>query len=164
MRAASPLLDRFYRYVSPEPNSGCWLWTGFVSHSGYGQLGVGSMKDSTRRIAVAHRVAHELFKGPIADGLEVDHLCRVRSCVNPEHLEAVTPSINVRRSTAPAVNSRLGVMRRGELSPRSKLRKADVCRIKEMRNGGASLSTIGKVFTISKTHVSNIVRGRLWNN
>ena len=78
-------------FVAPEPNSGCWLWMGTVSRSGYGSVSVnGEMK-------LAHRVAYEMQNGPIPASLELDHKCRVRCCVNPAHLEAVSHAENIRR-------------------------------------------------------------------
>lgn len=70
---------------------GCWLWTGRVDRNGYGRFSLGTER-------LAHRVAFRLFVGPVPDGLELDHLCRSRSCVNPAHLEPVTRRENLRRS------------------------------------------------------------------
>ena len=86
-----PLIDRFMRHVSPEPNTGCWLWTGAVQGGGYGVF------DIDERTGLAHRAAYRIFKGPIREGLQIDHLCRVRCCVNPDHLEPVTHAENLRR-------------------------------------------------------------------
>jgi hypothetical protein len=74
--------------------NGCWLWRLYVRPNGYGQVAIGKPG-----IAYVHRAAHEAWKGPIPDGLQIDHLCRVRSCCNPEHLEAVTGRVNVLRGT-----------------------------------------------------------------
>lgn len=84
-----PLVDKNGPVPRLWPHLGpCWLWLGFVSkRTGYAQC-------NHRH---AHRVAHELFIGPIPDGYEVDHKCFNKRCVNPDHLEAVTPKVNVQR-------------------------------------------------------------------
>lgn len=72
----------------------CWLWQAAKYSNGYGAFGV-----TSRRIRLAHRYAYERLVGPIPEGLQLDHLCRVRSCVRPEHLEPVTAAVNVQRAT-----------------------------------------------------------------
>jgi hypothetical protein len=69
----------------------CWQWTGTTNTKGYGRFNVSG------RQAVAHRVAFEVLVGPIADALQLDHLCRNRGCVNPDHLEPVTRRENILR-------------------------------------------------------------------
>ncbi len=69
----------------------CWLWTASKNPLGYGWFGVG------KKVRLAHRVVYEFVVGPIPDGLELDHLCRTPSCVRPDHLEAVSHTINMQR-------------------------------------------------------------------
>ena len=76
----------------------CWLWTGAKTTAGYGSLGMGN-----RRTGYAHRYAYSILVGPVPDGLELDHLCRVRHCVRPDHLEPVTGFENKRRAHQRAV-------------------------------------------------------------
>lgn len=76
---------RFFESIEPEPMSGCWLWTGKVNPAGYGER---------HKVGFAHRYAWTKLRGPIPDGLWLDHKCRVRSCVNPDHLRPVTPREN----------------------------------------------------------------------
>ena len=83
-----PLYERFMEKFEPVPESGCWLWTACIGTGGYGRIGFEG------KVHVAHRIAWELLRGPIPEGLEIDHLCRTRSCVNPDHLEPVTPKVN----------------------------------------------------------------------
>jgi hypothetical protein len=86
------VVGRFWTKAMPEPNSGCWLWTGAVMRNGYGAFHVPAMGTG-----LAHRVAYILFNGEIPSDLQIDHRCRVRHCVNPDHLEPVTAAENLRR-------------------------------------------------------------------
>ena len=88
---ASLTLDAMFDRALPEPNSGCWLWP-TESREGYGHVWCGGR---TRR---AHIVSYELARGAVPEGLVLDHLCRVRCCINPDHLEPVTQGENIRRS------------------------------------------------------------------
>lgn len=95
-RAVS-VIDRFLKYAMPEPMSGCWLWAGPLDGKGYGMLRLKAESDGRRPSVRAHRFSYELHKGPIPGGLVLDHLCRVRSCCNPDHLEPVTTRENILR-------------------------------------------------------------------
>lgn len=88
-------VDRFVASYA-EHSEGCWLWAKTVNNRGYGVITV------HYKHVLAHRFSHELYIGPIPEGHEVDHLCKSRPCVNPEHLEAVTRQVNVARSDWPA--------------------------------------------------------------
>ncbi len=86
---------RIEDYVIPEPNSGCHLWIGALSPTGYGR------KNHFGKNRLAHRLVYEMEHGKIPSGMTVDHLCRVRSCVNTKHMEIVTLKENILRGTAP---------------------------------------------------------------
>lgn len=76
---------------------GCWVWQPKGGTTAYGQLG--RRVGGKYRALLAHRVSYEVFVGPIPEGLEIDHLCRVPKCVNPAHLQVVDRVTNVRRSS-----------------------------------------------------------------
>jgi hypothetical protein len=86
--------ERMEEWVVPEPNSGCWLWMG-KTYWGYGLVAKTEGGRKVKRFA--HRLSYEAAKGPIPDGLVIDHLCRTKCCVNPDHLEPVTARENVMR-------------------------------------------------------------------
>lgn len=93
-------LSRFEARIVPEPNSGCWIWIGGRTPKGYGRVQV----DWKRK--EAHVVAYRHFVGPVPAGLQLDHLCRLPSCVNPTHLEPVTCRVNLLRgATLAAANA-----------------------------------------------------------
>lgn len=83
--------ERFDEHV--DRTSDCWIWTAHVESKGYGQF----RQDG--RSVMAHRAFYEMLVGPIPDGMTIDHLCRNRRCVRPEHLEPVTNRENVLRGT-----------------------------------------------------------------
>lgn len=119
-----------------EPATGCWLWTGATSH-GYGRVGIAG----TRRIAPAHRVYYEREYGPIPNGVEPDHLCRRRACVNPDHMELVTRQVNARRGA------------------KSKLNAPAVAAMRLDRERGMKLREISAKYGVSNGHISRVLRG-----
>lgn len=94
--------ERIWRRVSVD-EAGCWFWNGELHYGGYGR----AASPSNRRKSVqTHRFVFECLVGPIPEGLELDHLCRVRRCCNPEHLEPVTHRENMLRGqTIAALNA-----------------------------------------------------------
>jgi hypothetical protein len=87
--------QRFWRHVVRDPDTECWEWTAARKNGGYGSFAIGKGN------VYAHRFAYEMLVGPIPEGLELDHLCRNRGCVNPDHLEPVTRQVNVLRGLVP---------------------------------------------------------------
>lgn len=86
--------ERFWSKVTKTDT--CWLWAAASERNGYGAI----REPGTGRMLYAHRLAYEWLVGPIPEGLHIDHLCNVRRCVNPSHLEAVTQQENNVRSWA----------------------------------------------------------------
>lgn len=80
---------QLFRRVTIDLGTGCWLWGGFIRTDGYGEHGA----------SYAHRLSYEVFVGGISPGLEIDHLCRVRHCIRPAHLELVDRRTNTLRGT-----------------------------------------------------------------
>jgi hypothetical protein len=89
------LEERLRSKFEADPDTGCWLWQASKYRDGYGRV----WADGRGRLA--HRVSYELFVGQIPEGLDIDHLCRVRHCVNPEHMEPVTRQVNGLRGVGP---------------------------------------------------------------
>ncbi len=92
-------LRHFEAKVERVTESGCWIWMGSLGRGQYGRLRDGAL---TR---YAHVMSYEHYCGPIGHGLQLDHLCRVPSCVNPSHLEAVAARTNVLRSLGVAAKN-----------------------------------------------------------
>lgn len=89
-------VNTFWQKVKITTPDECWIYTGAVNKAGYGSLTIGSRTDRTRQAIGAHRLSYFLERGEIPDGLVIHHDCRNTSCVNPNHLEAVTQSTNVK--------------------------------------------------------------------
>jgi hypothetical protein len=90
--ASRPIEDRFIERIKEpfDAHNECWIWTGAKTGSGYGQIWL-----DTNRRECAHRIAYEMFVGPIPQGFHVDHLCSNRACVRPDHLGVLTRKENV---------------------------------------------------------------------
>src|SRR5258706_11387542 len=91
-RLSEDVWIRFWTKVDRSAGTeGCWPWLAYKKPEGYGHFRIG------RDIKLVHRISYEMLIGAIPEGLQLDHLCRIRSCVNPLHLEPVTNKENVLR-------------------------------------------------------------------
>jgi HNH endonuclease len=114
----------------------CWVWQRGLTSEGYGQTSIGGVG------WLVHRFVYEAVKGPIPPGRELDHLCRVRCCANPDHLEPVSHAVNTRRGDAAILTAELvGVIRTTKV-----LRPAQLAR----------------AFGVSPQTICDIQKGRKW--
>lgn len=155
--------DRFMAKVSPEPMSGCWLWTGCLYPSGYARRRVRGVT------YVASREAWRLFRGAIPDGLCVCHRCDNRSCVNPDHLFLGTPLDNARDMVAKGRQARgaalVARMRpaRGMAAGKAKLTDTQVVEIlAEYARGGVTHRALAARYGVGHAAIGCIVRGTKW--
>jgi lysozyme family protein len=139
--------------VSPDPNTGCWLWKGYIDGDGYGHYSLPGGKSRS-----AHRVSWMLFKGEIPDGLLVCHKCDIRNCVNPDHLFLGTPAENQ------ADMKRKGRSGVGEKNPCAKLKLSQVQEIKLLLKQGKPVADIAKKFALSKQGIKSIKYGYTWRH
>jgi hypothetical protein len=145
------MLNRFMDKISPEPNSGCWLWTGSVDGCGYGLFGVGGSGNARR----AHRVSYELFVGKIDEGKFVCHKCDMPSCVNPGHLFCGTPKENTIDRDS---KKRTAV---GSKNGKSKLNEEQVLFAK---TSNYSERKIAKILGVSRGTINAIKSGKTWRH
>ena len=111
------LSERLLRHSIPVTESGCVIWLGYTNEYGYGKI---TINDKSKWV---HRVAYEEANGGISRGLDIDHLCRVRCCINPSHLEAVTRRVNLLRgNTRTAMHAAKMTCKRGHPFADSNLR------------------------------------------
>lgn len=131
--------------------SGCWLWRGARAR-GYGHFCV-----DKRRVRGAHRVSYETLRGPIPEGMQIDHLCRVRNCINPAHLEVVTQAENTARAWAgpDAI--------RGTANVSAKLDDAKVVEIRALA-GTVTDVELARRFGVSKRLIALVRRHEAWRH
>jgi len=138
----------------PEPNTGCFLWTGTTTGGGYGRVRRG------KRTHYAHRVAYELLVGPIPDGMHVLHHCDTPPCVNPEHLFLGTDADNIQDMDRKGRR----VTRKGELHPRARLTEDDVRTIRARAAAGETQRPLAREYGVDQATISNIVTRKSWKH
>jgi hypothetical protein len=145
--------EKFWAQVSPEPNTGCWLWTLACNFDGYGSAW---FKGALRR---AHRVAWEMTHGPIPGRAYVCHRCDVPACVNPAHLFLGTQTDNMRDMATKGRDRKA----RGSRVASSKLTEEQVASIRaRYASGGVTQTDLSREFGVSQVMVSKIVRRAFW--
>jgi hypothetical protein len=97
----SSVEERFWAKVNKT--EGCWNWTGCTFPGGYGSFSI------SRKNQAAHRVSYEMAFGPIPDGMEIDHTCHERGCVNPNHLRLATHKQNSENRAGARADNRTGI-------------------------------------------------------
>jgi hypothetical protein len=148
------LQDRFWEKVDKSSESGCWIWMGALSGSGYGHIRVGRSCEGHIR---AHRYSYILHRGEIADGMSVLHICDNRRCVNPYHLFLGTNVDNMRDK----VNK--GRQARGSDIGISRLTESEVlCIRREYETGEYTYKRLGQKFGVSLVTINKIVLRRMW--
>lgn len=120
--------------------TGCWIWQRSKTAQGYGNITVNNKQ------VLAHRFLYEQYKGVVPEGMELDHLCKNKFCINPDHLQPVTHAENCRRG------------------PKSKLDWQDVRKIKTMLAAGATHREIAEQFNVTHTTIGSIARGKAWTD
>ena len=164
IRPAIDPVERFMRFVSPEPNTGCWLWTGAIGTCGYGQFLMGG------KTRTASRAAYLMFVGQIGAGLCVCHRCDERSCVSPAHLFLGSELDNVRdrvrkgrsaRNTGDSNGARIhrDRMPRGENHFHSKVSDLEVEMALSEIAAGRSMMSIARGLGLHRCTVERWVRG-----
>lgn len=152
-RATANVDDRFWRFVNPCPNTGCFLWGGGLYTAGYGSFMLPTPKGW--RSHYAHRVAWELVNGPIPPGAHVLHKCDVRWCVNVDHLFPGTNAENVADMIAKRRHSY------GERHTSAKLTEAQA---REILTASGTQVEIAARFGVSRGAVSDLRRGTKWKH
>jgi len=135
----------------PEPNSGCWLWLGYVWPAGYGRIYEGT------RAVRAHRAAWIAYRGDIPADMHVCHRCDNRCCVNPDHLFLGTHAENMLDKIRK--NRHVAGIRHGESNATSKL---EVANILEIRASNLSQRTLAKQFGVNRATIHQIRAGSAW--
>lgn len=146
--------ERFMKFVMPEPNTGCWFWSGAVDADGYGGFYFNYI------IEKAHRFSYMTFRGEIPPSMIVCHSCDQPSCVNPDHLFLGTYLDN----RNDMLKKGRGRIIKGESVGLSKLTEIQVIEIRRLGSEGMRGSEISKKFDVTTSTINKILRNELWTH
>jgi len=162
MNTLTKMQARILELSIPVPEAGCWLWTGSLTKSGYGNCTVAG-----HHTGRAHRVSYAAFKEEIPAGMLVCHKCDTRSCVNPDHLFLGTPKDNIQDA-----------LRKGRLKPppsigrfqpgrsnssiANKLTPNDVRIIRGLKGEALTMTEIGRRFGVGRGVIRDVWNRRTW--
>lgn len=151
-------IERFTKFISPEPNSGCWLWTGNANGAGKWIYGTLSVKRKTIR---SHRFAWLFFRGPIPVGMDVLHKCDVTLCANPDHLFLGTDLDNQRDMIKKGRDSKRRALIRGSSNYGAKLAEQQILAI---LSDNRRQKEIASEYGVSKSCIAMIKKKRNWKH
>lgn len=151
-KPSQAVLSRFFDKISPEPNSGCWLWDAALDSGGYGRF-----NDGHKKAEFAHRLSYREHKGLIPAGMCVCHSCDVRACVNPDHLFLGTVADN----NADKMSKGRHTPTKGARNGMARLNDATVA---EIYQATGSQSEIARRFNITQPSVSLIKLRKTWKH
>lgn len=154
--------ERFNRSWIEDPQTGCWLWKGYLS-CGYGQIRITTNpKDASE---LAHRASWRLHNGEIPPGMMVCHRCDVRHCVNPLHLFLGTGKDNMRDAASKGrMNWKPGEARNIPIGSKHHSAKVTEDDVRAMRSSAEGCAALSRRYGITKTTASKIKRGLLWQH
>lgn len=141
---AVPVEERYWKYVIPEPNSGCWLWIGATTQRGYGHI----LRGRQGGYVLAHRLSYEMHKGPIPEGMMVLHKCDNPFCSNPDHLYIGSAQQNTIDMQTRGLGGR-------KLTPQDAI---------EIRSSDARTKDLAAKFGVGELIIQRIRSGKSWRH
>ena len=150
-----PMTQRVEEHVERDPNSGCWLWTGTLLSSGYGQVAWRKNRD------LAHRASYAAFKQSIPAGQSVLHKCDTPACVNPDHLFLGTQLDNMRDKMDKHRGGHSHA-KSGEQNHKAKLTRERAAAIRVLSGSGISLRVLSREFGVAIETIRAVIKGRTW--
>lgn len=148
------VIDRFMKFVHPEPNSGCWLWLGTWCPKGYGTFYF------RKRSFKAHRASWTLFRSEIPEGLYICHRCDNPPCVNPDHLFCGTHLDNNRDMMMKGRHADFP----GSMNGNAIATEHDIIAIRQLAKRGWTPKYIAQHFDIGIDNIYKIIRGDVWKH